>query len=231
VTFAVTAALDALKNSGDYISQQCLLELGNTFEDYRYNYREIGNIGNAFHPCLRSGWYGFDISCSIMRIEKFGVIAKESCTNAYPRKDATLSFDQYMSISNGQWSQDFLSKRFNNPNDIDELKNALNNGRRVVIGVMLNTTDDLHHGHPVNNKQSGLWAVPEDEEEFADFWRQVVDEPEGHAVIVTGYNDKQQVLKIRNSWGSEVGDNGEFYMTYQYYKLYNLDAIEIYGKD
>lgn len=38
----------------------------------------------------------------------------------------------------------------------------------------------------------------------------------GHAVIAVGYDDDKQLFKIRNSWGETWGDQGHFYMPYEY---------------
>ena len=44
----------------------------------------------------------------------------------------------------------------------------------------------------------------------------------GHAVMAVGYNDKQKVFIIRNSWGVNWGDQGYFYMPYEYMTNKNL---------
>ena len=36
----------------------------------------------------------------------------------------------------------------------------------------------------------------------------------GHAVMAVGYNDYKRCIKVLNSWGSNWGDNGYFYMPY-----------------
>ena len=38
----------------------------------------------------------------------------------------------------------------------------------------------------------------------------------GHAVVIVGYDDEQQVFIVRNSWGEDWGDGGYFYMPYAY---------------
>ena len=38
----------------------------------------------------------------------------------------------------------------------------------------------------------------------------------GHAVCCVGYDDEQRCFIVRNSWGEEWGDNGYFYMPYEY---------------
>jgi C1A family cysteine protease len=38
----------------------------------------------------------------------------------------------------------------------------------------------------------------------------------GHAVMAVGYDDKKQVVTVRNSWGPDWGDKGYFYMPYSF---------------
>jgi len=38
----------------------------------------------------------------------------------------------------------------------------------------------------------------------------------GHAVMAVGYDDKKQHFIVQNSWGTEWGDKGFFYMPYSY---------------
>jgi C1A family cysteine protease len=40
----------------------------------------------------------------------------------------------------------------------------------------------------------------------------------GHAVTAVGYDDETQLVKIRNSWGTERADKGYYYMPYGYFK-------------
>jgi C1A family cysteine protease len=60
----------------------------------------------------------------------------------------------------------------------------------------------------------------------------------GHELVVTGYDDKavaydqegrkhQGLLILRNSWSDEVGDHGEYYMSYDYFKMYVMEVQEI----
>ena len=38
----------------------------------------------------------------------------------------------------------------------------------------------------------------------------------GHAVMAVGYDDNKGHFVVRNSWGMEWGDNGYFYMPYEF---------------
>lgn len=44
----------------------------------------------------------------------------------------------------------------------------------------------------------------------------------GHAVVCVGYDDSTSRFKVRNSWGSDWGDNGYFTMPYDYLTNRNL---------
>lgn len=44
----------------------------------------------------------------------------------------------------------------------------------------------------------------------------------GHAVMAVGYNDTKRVVIVRNSWNTNWGDKGYFYMPYAYITSNNL---------
>lgn len=46
----------------------------------------------------------------------------------------------------------------------------------------------------------------------------------GHAVMLVGYNDTIREFIVRNSWGTNWGDRGYFYLPYEYIETPNLTA-------
>ncbi len=46
----------------------------------------------------------------------------------------------------------------------------------------------------------------------------------GHAVLAVGYDDKKKCFIVRNSWGTEWGMDGYFYMPYWYIETPNVAA-------
>ena len=38
----------------------------------------------------------------------------------------------------------------------------------------------------------------------------------GHAILAVGYDDTTEMIKIRNSWGADWGQQGYFDMPYKY---------------
>jgi len=48
-----------------------------------------------------------------------------------------------------------------------------------------------------------------------------------HAMVVCGFSDKERVFVVRNSWGTDFGDNGYCYIPYSYAQQYFLQACII----
>lgn len=48
----------------------------------------------------------------------------------------------------------------------------------------------------------------------------------GHAMAIVGYDMKKRWFILRNSWGTQVGDNGYFYLPFDYFNNPNL-VVEI----
>lgn len=50
-------------------------------------------------------------------------------------------------------------------------------------------------------------------------------EPEGgHAICIVGYDDGKRYFKFKNSWGTEWGEQGYGYLSYDYIRKYCMDA-------
>lgn len=220
-TFAVTAALDALKNVGDYISQQCLLELGK-YEEHTYG--------------IPSGWDGNTYTRVLELIEKYGVVNKHTCPHTYGHDQLMMYPDTYYRYSfHGQWAHDFNWLALTSVDDskvidsakLEKVKQSINTGHRVLLASFL--IDDYAQGFPIKNKSlNGLWALPKNYS-FNDFKHDMKNNKiGGHATIITGYDDLTRLLKIRNSWGAVLGDHGDFYMTYDYFNLMHIETFEIY---
>lgn len=93
-----------------------------------------------------------------------------------------------------------------------------------VIGLQQMKTC-LAHGHPF---MFGIFVYESMESETVAMTGKVpmphADEQcvGGHAVMCVGYDDAQQCLIMRNSWGSGWGDQGYFYLPYPYVENPNL---------
>lgn len=96
---------------------------------------------------------------------------------------------------------------------MEELKKAINDGNRIILDTALSKNNTNGFDIPEFWSYGGLWACkqPGSEENNCE---NIVGY---HAVVVFGYDDKQKLLKIRNSWGNYSGHNGDYYMTYRYF--------------
>lgn len=228
--FAVTAAIDAVLKRGDYVSQLCLLQLG--------NYLHKQHAGP-------SGWSGASIDTHIDRIGYFGVISIEKqhlygCGGEYwypsyfftPKNE--MLPDEYTKLSNHSLTSKLQWKRLiRNPRLqreiaskllLQELKIALNSGSRVVVSMLLpknywfslGATGKYHY-------RNDTWVMTSDIAEELKHSKRMG----GHAMVLTGYDDNakavdssghvhQGLFKFRNSWTSWVGDWGDYYVSYDY---------------
>ena len=55
-------------------------------------------------------------------------------------------------------------------------------------------------------KKTGIMPMPEEDEDMLG----------GHAVMAAGYDNDTRMFLVRNSWGKNWGDNGYFWMPYDY---------------
>lgn len=243
VTFATTAAIDAVLKKGDYVSQLCQLQLGNYLEQNGY---------------IMSGWDGSFGRTVLNQMETFGIVNKEQeraqgCggLNQYPAEDdytpkTSISAEDYHQLSEAisglgiEWSSILdVSQAFDDridPNKtLHEVKKSLTQGDRVTFGVLL-LDFDLGTMGAVGSKSStnDSWVLT------PEIARDVYLRPEfgGHEMVITGYDDDaiavddqgrkhQGLLTLRNSWGKQYGDKGDFYMSYDYFKLLVIEAHRI----
>ena len=242
VVFAVTAAIDAALNKGDYISQLCTLQLGQYLEKNSY---------------LASGWDGSWAGSVLGQISAFGLVNKtqqraNNCGSLtdYPLvgnvPDQDLSPETFHSMSESldqhgvSWSSVLDSSQIIvdgvSPNVIlNMLKTAISHGERLTIGVLLfNLEQGTIGAVGTHNAMNDTWVITS--QMAKDFNEDT--ELAGHEMIVTGYDDYaiakddkgtiyHGLFTLRNSWGPEIGDHGDFYMSYDYMKYLIIEANRI----
>lgn len=203
VTFAVTAALDAKDNLGDYIDQQCVLALGRGL-----------NINL---------WNGTFAKIVLNMIWKHGYIKKGNCFGAqYPASRQVVNPRRYLDVSDKRYSSN-MSWFYERRGSLEALKTAINKGYRVLLGVDLPFANGFNIKVGNTNYKGGLWACHQ-----LNSRNYCSSSGMGHEVIAYGYDDKQKLIKIRNSWGQRIGESGEFYMTYNYLNAMTWDQITLY---
>jgi hypothetical protein len=241
VTFANTAAIDAAMNKGDYISQLCSLQLGRYLESRSYN---------------QSGWDG-SWGTVLNQLNVFGVISKKlqadnGCAGLteYPRTgrspEVEMSLEDYHRLSQSlndehiTWSVmlDSYQAALDKLDMVDMLlrvKGVISRGDRLTFGVLLPGVDKgLAGAVGKYHTTSDTWVLTA---EIAEDMLEEVELP-GHEMIITGYDDDAVALDdqgrahkglftLRNSWGRYVGDQGDFYMSYDYFKALVVEIQQI----
>lgn len=92
--------------------------------------------------------------------------------------------------------------------DISQLKNVIANDKLpFVFGF---TVYEGFESEQVS--KTGIMSIPSANERILG----------GHCVVAVGYDDSTKMFKCRNSWGSDWGDHGYFYMPYDYITNPNL---------
>jgi C1A family cysteine protease len=90
---------------------------------------------------------------------------------------------------------------------VDEMRQCLADGYPFVFGF---TVYESFESSAV--AKSGILNMPTSKEKVVG----------GHAVMAAGYDDKRKRLLIRNSWGTNWGQRGYFWMPYGYVSENNL---------
>ena len=242
VVFSITAAIDAIINKGDYVSQVCQLSLGRYIES------------NGHTP---SGWNGSWNRTVLGQMDSFGLVSKEEqqvsgCggLTEYPmcgvdllNEESVADFHTHsekLSDNHIAWSTilDVYQSSFddiNTDNVLFETKKSLLAGDRVVIGMILLDFDNGVVGAQGTYKEKNdPWILT------PAMIDSLNNQPEtaGHAILVTGFDDnaivtdengnsQRGIVYLRNSWGANIGDKGDFYMTYAYFKALTVEALRV----
>ena len=249
VTFAATAAIDAVLNRGDYISQLCQLQLGNYIEHQGYTL---------------SGWEGANGSNVLSQIENFGIVSKANQRSVgcgglteYPtyrsvEPDSFITPEQFHQISEPLYGREFMWSSVLDPygffaehrdptTTLNYVKKSLASGDRLIFSVLLPMPDVGRVGAVGNYKSNvnDTWVLtPAIREAFTRVLDSTSDNNDAiaaHEMIIIGYDDNaiardnsgtehRGLLFLRNSWGAGQGD---FYMSYDYFKLLTYDAQRI----
>lgn len=242
VTFAVTGAIDAALGAGDYISQLCNLELG--------SYLAIHDKVNA------SGWNGSTASWVLQQITDYGIISQNyqrlnGCADVrdYPLDDPDnegkpMSDSEFLAhsipITNLiSWKPLFdtdesFSPKADMDNVINQIKEELAKGNRLNLALLLDVNLGDAGAVGTNRVLNDTWMLTP--EIVMDGMNGTIQA--GHELIITGYDDgvevtdnnghtNRGVFTLRNSWSNLAGDQGDYYVSYDYVKFLLLEVTAI----
>lgn len=210
VTFSSTAALDAKLGKGDFISQECSLGL------------DLG-AGNNY-------WEGADYPSQIIDpLKANGVVSRSGCNSQYADDSFTISAENYKLLADKAQSEQVakVSYAYSAQANLAALKVALKAGHRVLIAFLVDGSDqeavqgfDIKVGGAAFT--GGLWACQQ-----RSSVNHCKSSNAGHEVLAIGYDDAQQLVKIRNSWSAEVGESGDYYMSYTFFNAMAVDQTVV----
>jgi hypothetical protein len=240
-TFATVAALDAMTNKGDYISPLCLL----TINEYLAAHARTTTLWDGGFPKQIFNLASMFGIVNMSNQQKFGCGGMtqypKSTVSLYPQIDV----DNYYAISEN------LQKivRYDTTNIFDvfqfiyeersiasveaNAKSALAHGDRLTLGIMI-APDDSVGAHGSYHKKNDTWVLSDKIKTYFESG----DDIGGHALVLTGYNDNADVIDdegkkhhglftVRNSWGPSAGDNGDYYISYDYFRALLIDLVRL----
>lgn len=242
VTFASSAAVDAALYGRDYVSPLCNLELGSHFEK------------NAYMP---SGWEGSWGPIVLNQMMRFGIVSmdtqfQQGCAGKtqYPvdspfNEGAEFSLTAFREVSEDlneklTWNHLLSNDALIDPTPataeqmeivLNNAKLALAKGHRLTFGTLLVMADNCFAGAcAMHNTAYDTWALTDELNAPRGFG--------GHEMVIFAYDDEavaidsqgkkhKGLFTLRNSWDSDVGDAGNFYMSYDFFKKYVMEVQEI----
>lgn len=247
-TFATTGAINALYGLTDdnMVSQLCNLELGRTLNspeagdggwDGSFGYAVFGQI-NQYGYINK----GYEHSTGCGGLKEYPAYSSSN-GSAMPADDFTAN--SLKTFTENDWKPLIAYNGNFSPLDpqaaetaLDNVKKALVNGNRVVFGTLIDgNVGQVGAAGSYHNAFNDAWVMtPQIQKDLASN-----SVNEGHEIIITGYDDnacalyfdnwapKQQcgLLRIRNSWGSGAGDQGDYYMSYDFFKGMAIEAYAI----
>ena len=92
-------------------------------------------------------------------------------------------------------------KVYNVPNTLTAMQATLASGFPFVVGIRVYSSFESS-----SVAKNGIVSMPKRKDKLLG----------GHAVLVCGYNNTTKQWLVRNSWGPSWGDNGYFYLPYNY---------------
>lgn len=245
VTFATTAAIDAALKKGDYISQLCQLQLGLYLEKNGYGPSGWdGSLGRAVLSQMEL--FGI-VNKEKQRAVGCGGLTEYPQTEQ-PSADTAMNPEQFRQLSESlENSKTFVNyspildvyqavlDRTDTNKTVNDIKAALNEKDRVIFAVMLLDFDLGTMGAVgTHNAKEDSWVLT------PEIARDIYLRPQfgGHEMIITGYDDNavavddqgrehRGLFTLRNSWSEQFGDKGNFYMSYDYFKVLVIEAQRI----
>lgn len=255
VTFAITAALDAAIGKGDYISQLCTLQLGaylvergeaessgwegndpGIVYDILFDYGYINKQNQSTYSCGGMSEYP--------AYELQGYLGTPMELSHFENLREKIGSDitwEYVLTPQQRFSPHYTPQKAHQV--LNQVKKHLASkhgrltmGTRIFPDFYGTGAVGLHqHVKPHLYNEPDTWVVSQN---IAKQSSQPNANYFGHHLIIVGYDDNatakdtsgkihKGLLIIRNSWGKEAGDEGNFYMSYDYFMRFTHQVMLI----
>ncbi len=247
VTFANSAAIDAYyKLAGDQkVSQLCNLEAGRSLTKFpdagwngSFNYMVLGQIAQ----------YGY-VDQHYQKSTGCGGLKQ------YPANSDDNGDEMPMSIFTGVSHKSFSSLDYSalyayagvfqppTPTQatqlLNQVKQGINHNQRTTFAIMFdNRIGNMGALATYNNYPHDTWALSNSIKTditipgHAFAHDMVIDGYDDNAVVSYKDNDglthtQRGLLRVRNSIGTQAGDHGDYYISYDYFKAFVIEAYLI----
>ena len=162
------------------------------------NYRDISRLFIYYYERLILGTVNYDsgayIRDGIKATNKYGA----SLESYWPYDIKKYRYEPIIEAKNDALNRKVT--RYERVADLEGFIDALSNGYPIIMGFNVYTSFISS-----NVARTGVMPYPNTKREKL---------LGGHAVLIVGYNKSKKVLIARNSWGTNWGDGGYFYMPF-----------------
>ncbi len=139
---------------------------------------------------------GSAISDAVEGLKKFGACAEDT----WPFDKRHVN-QKPSSTAYGEAKAEHVDDMEQVPTELDAWRHCLAEGRPIIFGLTLFDSFD--------KARKGKVPLPNDKE-------QQRGKHGKHAMLCVGYSDTDELFIVRNSWGSDWGDDGYCYIPYDY---------------
>jgi C1A family cysteine protease len=171
----------------------------------RENFKDLSRLFVYYNARLLDGYVDEDVGAyvrdGIKAVHKWGVCIEERWPYLINKFADAPSAESYID------ARSRLIDSYYRINSIDDIIASLSIGIPVVTGIQV-------FGDFDRLGSDAVVPLPTYKDNILG----------GHAVTIVGYDNDRKYFICRNSFGEDWGDQGYFYMPYDYTKMYAMDA-------